>query len=109
MKKDDGEKVRDLEFSVVGETEAPQELKTILAEKRTQPFKLTFTDAYSYLIAKRAEERGTGARGLNAIIDESTWCAFDEIYKKDNRGIYSEVILTEKTVSDPSNFQLVKK
>ena len=71
--------------------------------------KLTFTDAYSYLIAKRAEERGTGARGLNAIIDESTWCAFDEIYKKDNRGIYSEVILTEKTVSDPSNFQLVKK
>ena len=71
--------------------------------------KLTFTDAYSYLIAKRAEERGTGARGLNAIIDDSTWCAFDEIYKKDNRGIYSEVILTEKTVSDPSNFQLVKK
>lgn len=71
--------------------------------------KLTFTDAYSYLIAKRAEERGTGARGLNAIIDESTWCAFDEIYKKANRGIYSEVILTDKTVSDPSNFQLVKK
>ncbi len=71
--------------------------------------KLTFTDAYSYLIAKRAEERGTGARGLNAIIDESTWCAFDEVYKKANRGIYSEVILTDKTVSDPSNFQLVKK
>ena len=44
VKKDDEEKVRDLEFTVVGEADVPQQLQAIVAEKRTQPFKMTFTD-----------------------------------------------------------------
>ena len=69
--------------------------------------KLTFTDGYTTAIAKNAYEKKTGARGLNGIIDETTWRAFEEIYK--NIGEYEEAILTEETVKDPTKYQLVKK
>ena len=69
--------------------------------------KLTFTDGYTTAVAKNAEEKKTGARGLNGIIDESTWEAFAEVYS--NLGEYEEVILDEETVKDSSHYQLVKK
>lgn len=69
--------------------------------------KLTFTDGFTTAIAKNAEEKKTGARGLNGIIDESTWEAFAEVYI--HQGEYEEVILDEETVKDPSHYQLVKK
>ena len=69
--------------------------------------KITFTDSYTTAIAKDAKSKGTGARGLNGIIDESTWRAFDEVYC--HNGMYEEVILDEKTVHNPNSFQLVKK
>ena len=69
--------------------------------------KITFTDGYVTKIAKQAIEKKTGARGLNEIIDESTWEAFDEVYS--NEGIYEEVIFDEDAVDDSSNYQLVKK
>ncbi len=69
--------------------------------------KLTFTDSYTTEIAKNAYEKNTGARGLNGIIDETTWKAFDEVYT--HHGAYEEVILDDETVKDPSSFQLVKK
>lgn len=71
--------------------------------------KITFTDGYVNAIAKGAVERETGARGLNTIIDETTWEAFDTIYKKSNHGKYSEVILDEETVENPKHYQLIKR
>ncbi len=71
--------------------------------------KITFTDGYLNAIAENAIKRKSGARGLNSVIDETTWEAFDEVYKKTNRGVYSEVIVDEETVKDPSHYQLVKK
>lgn len=71
--------------------------------------KLTFTDEYTTSIAESAVERKTGARGLNQIIDDSTWQAFEEVYKKSNRGLYSEVILNAETAKDPSKYQLIKR
>lgn len=48
---DEDAKVRDLTFTVVSEADAPQELQTILAEKRNQPLKLTYTDdKYLYIV-----------------------------------------------------------
>lgn len=45
------DKVRDLEYTVIGEADAPQELRQILAEKRQQPFKLTYsTDDNLYIV-----------------------------------------------------------
>lgn len=71
--------------------------------------KLTFTDEYTTAIAESAIKRKTGARGLNQIVDESTWEAYETVYKKSNRGIYSEVILDEKSAEDSSHYQLVKR
>ena len=68
---------------------------------------ITFTDGYINKVAENALAKKTGARGLNGIIDESTWKAFEEVYTND--GVYSEVILDEKTVSDNSSYQLIKK
>lgn len=69
--------------------------------------KLTFTDGFATAVAKQAEEKKTGARGLNGIIDEATWQAFAEVHE--HMGEYEEVILDENTVADSSNYQLVKK
>ena len=69
--------------------------------------KLTFTDGYTTAVAENAYQKKTGARGLNGIIDESTWKAFDEVYC--NPGEYDEVILDEESTKDSSAYQLVKK
>lgn len=69
--------------------------------------KITFTDGYTTEVAKNAYEKKTGARGLNGVIDETTWQAFDKVYE--NPEAYEEVIISEDTVKDPSNFQLVKR
>ena len=69
--------------------------------------KLTFTDGFTSAVAKNAYEKKTGARGLNGIIDESTWRAFGEVYSHNN--LYEEVILNEDTIKDASNYQLIKR
>ena len=69
--------------------------------------KITFTNGCLTKVAKNAVEKKTGARGLNGIIDSITWKAFDEVYT--NPGKYKEVIITEDTIDDASNYQLVKK
>ena len=69
--------------------------------------KLTFTDDYTTAVAEDAYKKKTGARGLNGIIDESTWQVFEEVYS--NRGVYEEAILNEDSVRDSSCYQLVKK
>jgi len=68
---------------------------------------LKSTDSYLEAIASEAYERKTGARGLNTVIDETTWRAFDDVYCNPN--VYSEVILDGETVKDSRNYQLVKK
>lgn len=69
--------------------------------------KLTYTDGYIDALAKAAYEKKTGARGLNTEVDNTTWCCFDEVYS--NPDVYKEAILTEKTVENPKEYQLVKK
>lgn len=69
--------------------------------------KITFTPGYTRAIAENAYKKGTGARGLNGIIDETTWKAFDEVYC--HMGEYDEVILDEETVNDSSHYQLIKR
>jgi ATP-dependent Clp protease ATP-binding subunit ClpX len=69
--------------------------------------KITFTDGYTTKVATKALNNKTGARGLSTIVDNSTWEAFEEVYK--HPGEYSEVILDEDSVEDSSHYQLVKK
>ena len=69
--------------------------------------KITFTDSYITGVAKQAVARKTGARGLDTVIDNTTWQAFAKVYT--SQGEYDEVIIDEKTLEDASNYQLVKK
>lgn len=74
---------------------------------RNKGVKLTTKDGYILSISQNALARKIGARGLNKLIADSTWVAYDEICS--NPGIYEEVILTEETVENPKKYQLVKK
>ncbi len=69
--------------------------------------KLTWTDGYTVAVAEGANIKESGARGLNKLIDDSTWKAFDEVYC--NPDVYEEVILDEKSVNDPTHYQLIKR
>ena len=57
--------------------------------------------------AKKAFEKKTGARGINAMVTDTTWRPFDVVYR--HLGDYSEVVLDGETVKDNEKFQLVKK
>lgn len=63
--KDDGKKVKDLEFAVVGEPDIPQELKQIIAQKQTASFKLTYSDDKNLYIAVGYGEQATGGYSIS--------------------------------------------
>ncbi len=69
--------------------------------------KLTSGDDYINAIAKQAMDRKTGARGLNTVVDETTWEAYGDVYT--HLGEYDEIILGEGTVKDPKVYQKVYK
>lgn len=69
--------------------------------------KLTSTEEFLDKIAMEAVERKTGARGLNNVVDDATWEAYNEVYTHPNE--YSEVVLTEDTADDPKKYILKPK
>ena len=53
--KENSDKVRDLEFTVVGDSDVPQELLDLIQEKKNDAFKLTYSnDQGLYRIFRRA-------------------------------------------------------
>lgn len=48
---EDAGKVRDLDFTVASEAEIPEELKNLILEKQSQPFKLTYSNEQNLFIA----------------------------------------------------------
>lgn len=64
VSKDDGKKVRDLEFTVVGDIDVPAELKKIITEKSGQPFKLTFNDDQNLYIVVGYGPQSTGGYSI---------------------------------------------
>lgn len=68
ISKDDGKKVQDLEFHVVGESDVPEELKEIIAQKVLQPFKLSFNDEQNLYIVVGYGPQSTG--GYSIVVKE---------------------------------------
>lgn len=62
---DTQEKVKDLEISVMGEAELPEELQKIVVEKKTQPFKLTYSDDKNLYIAVGYGPQETGGYSIS--------------------------------------------
>lgn len=68
MSRDDGKKVRDMEFTVTVEAEIPQELKQIIAEKQQNPFKLTYSDDKNLYIVVGYGKQDSG--GYSIAVNE---------------------------------------
>jgi hypothetical protein len=93
---DNGDKVRDLDFTVVADTDIPQELKQIIAEKQQSPFKLTYSDDKNLYIVVGYGKQTSGGYSI----------AVNDLYLTDNSIILdTELIGPEKgenTGTEPS-------
>lgn len=68
VEKEGQDKVRDLEFTVVGEDNLPQELKDLINQKKAAPFKLTYSNEQGLFIVVGYGEQETG--GYSITVDE---------------------------------------
>jgi hypothetical protein len=66
--KTEQEKVRDLDFQVVAEADLPEELRNLTEEKKTAPFKLTYSNDQGLYIAVGYGEQATG--GYSICVNE---------------------------------------
>ncbi|OYO84450.1 protease stability complex PrcB-like protein [Lachnotalea glycerini] len=64
MEESSNEKLRDLEFTVVSESDIPEELMKIIEEKKTSEFKITYTDNESLYICVGYGEQQTGGYSI---------------------------------------------
>lgn len=71
---DNGNKVRDLDFTVVADTDIPQELKQVIAEKQQSPFKLTYSDDKNLYIVVGYGKQASGGYSI----------AVNDLYLTDN-------------------------
>jgi hypothetical protein len=68
MEEESNEKLRDLEFTTVEETDIPDELLKIIEEKKNSEFKITYTDNESLYICVGYGEQKTG--GYSIAVNE---------------------------------------
>ena len=65
VEKESQEKVRDLEFTVVGEEDLPEELRNLITEKKVAPFKLTYSNDQGLFIVVGYGEQETGGYSIS--------------------------------------------
>ena len=96
-------KLRDLDFTVLSEEKIPAELKTIIEEKKAEPFKLTYSDNEHLYISIGYGEQPTGGYSI----------AVNELYLTDNAVYVSATLLgpeaSEKSNQPPSYPYIVMK
>ncbi len=61
-------KLRDLDFTVLGEEKIPEQLKAIIEEKKAAPFQITYTDKQNLYICIGYGEQETG--GYSIAVNE---------------------------------------
>lgn len=85
-------KLRDLDFTVLSEEKLPDELKTIVEERKAEPFKLTYSDNQYLYICIGYGQQETGGYSI----------AVDELYLTDN-AVYVSTSLLGPQASDKNN------
>ena len=63
--KESKDKGRELDFTVAGNMDIPEELKKLIAEKQQQPFKLTYSDDQNLFIAVGYGVQPTGGYSIS--------------------------------------------
>jgi hypothetical protein len=96
LNKDDGNKVRDLEFTVVADADIPQELLQMIGEKQQSPFKLTYSDDQNLYIVVGYGKQDSGGYSI----------AVNDLYLTDNSIVLDTDLMGpekgENTGSEPS-------
>lgn len=96
-------KLRDLEFTVLSEEKIPEELKTIIDEKKAAPFQITYSDTENLYICEGYGEQKTG--GYSIVVNE--------LYLTDNRICVNTGLLgpdeKQKSSQNPSYPYIVLK
>ena len=114
VSKDDGQKVRDLEFTVAADSEVPAELKQIITEKTAQPFKLTFSDEQNLYIVVGYGSQSTGGYSIavNALYLTSNSIVIDTELLGPAKGenpapetSYPYVVVKTENLDNPVIFQ----
>ena len=100
---EDTGKLRDLEFTVVGEAEQPDALKDVIEEKKTKPFQVSYTLGDDMYIVVGYGEQATGGYSI----------CVNELYETDD-SIVLDTTLTgpeqgEQTVDTPTYPYIVVK
>lgn len=85
-------KLKDLEFTVLSEEKIPEELLSIINEKKAEPFKLTYSDQDYLYICIGYGEQATGGYSI----------AVNELYLTDS-AIYVNTELLGPEASEKSN------
>lgn len=85
-------KLKDLEFTVLSEEKLPEELKTVVEERKTEPFQLTYSDKEYLYICIGYGEQPTGGYSI----------AVDELYLTDS-AVYVGASLLGPEPSEKSN------
>lgn len=99
-KSGDSAKVRDLEFTVVDQERLPEELKAIIEEKKTQPFKMTYSDDENLYIVVGYGPQETGGYSIQV----------KELYLTDNAIVFdTELLGPEKgeTVAKETSYPVI--
>lgn len=112
-KNDPMEKIKDLEFSVIAEDKLPEELLTMIAEKKTSPFKMTFQDQGFIYICIGYGEQETGGYSIavnelyetgNAIYIDTNLIGPEAGEKGKNSPSYPYVVVKTEYVDKPVVF-----
>ena len=95
VSREDKDKVRDLEFQVAAQGELPQELSKLIAQKVSQPFKLTDTDSQNLYIAVGYGAQPTGGYSISV----------KELYLTENSIILQTELMGPEKGEDPGTEQ----
>lgn len=111
---DSEEKVRDLEFTVVGEADIPQELRTIISEKKVQPFKMTYSDNENLYIVVGYGPQSTGGYSIaveklyltaNSIVIDTELLGPQKGEKAASETSYPVVVVKTENLENPVIFK----
>ena len=95
VSREDKDKVLDLEFQVAAQGELPQELSKLIAQKVSQPFKLTYTDSQNLYIAVGYGAQPTGGYSISV----------KELYLTENSIILQTELMGPEKGEDPGTEQ----
>lgn len=76
-------KLRDLDFTILGEEKIPEQLMTIITERKKEPFQITYTDNTNLYICIGYGEQDTGGYSI----------AVNELYLTDTNIVVSATLL----------------